>query len=172
MEKNKKNEKLVELRRQKILSKYLETEERIKKQKDENNKELFKKYLENAMKREDNMDNLKRFERQKEFEREARIDQMLKRDKRLQELQRQKTQINIKKKQLNRQMSERKKSLIGKANNILLSGEYDNIDTIFKKVFNKDEYEIVQKNKSKEKDINGNEKENNTKGNGFFTTQI
>ena len=97
---------------------------------------------------------------------------MLKRERRLQELQRQKTQINIKKKQLNRQMSERKKSLIGKANNILLSGEYDNIDTIFKKVFNKDEYEIVKKNKSKDNEADGNEKDNNTKGNGFFTTQI
>ena len=81
------------------MDKYLETEERIKKQKDENDKEIFNKYLTIAMKREDTVSNLERFERQQEFERQRKINKLLKREKRLEDLQRQKTEINIKKKE-------------------------------------------------------------------------
>ena len=86
----------------------METEERIKKQRDENNKELLNRYLTVAMKREDTVNNLERFERQKEFEREQKIDKLKKKDKRLSEIKRQKTEINIKKKQLNKSLSNRK----------------------------------------------------------------
>jgi|GEM_PF-2821479 len=134
LEKKKKNAEMVEQRRQKILDKYLETEQRIKKQKDENNKELFNKYLTIAMKREDTMNNLERFERMQEFEREKKITKLLNREKRLNDLQKKKNEINIKKKDLNQQLSNRKKELIGKANSILLSGDYENVNEIFKKL--------------------------------------
>ena len=51
-----------------------------KKQKDENDKELLNKYLTVAMKREDTVNNLERFERQQEFEREQKIDRIKKKD--------------------------------------------------------------------------------------------
>ena len=44
------------------------------------------------MKREDTVNNLERFERQQEFEREQKIDRIKKKDKRLSEIQRQKTE--------------------------------------------------------------------------------
>ena len=53
LQKKKKNAEIVEKRRLKILDKYLETEGRIKKQKDENSKELLNRYLTVAMKQED-----------------------------------------------------------------------------------------------------------------------
>ena len=174
MQKKKKNAELIEKRRQKILDKYLETEERIKKQRDENSKELLNRYLTVAMKREDTVNNLERFERQKEFEREQKIDKLKKRDKRLSEIKKQKTEINIRKKQLNKSLSNRKKELVGKANNILTSGEYNNVDEIFKRVFNEEELNAIysrnEENKNENDEYNFDEKEKDDKGQ-FFTTQ-
>ena len=172
MEKKKKNAEMVEERRKKILDRYLETEERIKKQKDENNKETLNKFLTIAMKREDTVSNLERFERQQEFERQKKINKLLNREKRLSNLQKQKTEISIKKKELSKNLANRKKELIGKANNILMSGEYNNVDEIFKKVFNEEELNTIYNHESAEdqkpKTENNNEENN---GGGFFTTQ-
>lgn len=79
------------------MDKYVLTEARIQKQKEENDKELMNKHLESAMKREDTIANLRRFERQKEFEREKKILTMIKKEKRLAEFKKQKTQINLQK---------------------------------------------------------------------------
>ena len=159
----------------KILDKYLETEERIKKQKDENNKELLNKYLTIAMKREDTVSNLERFERQQEFERQRKINKLLKKEKRLSDLQKQKTEINLKKKELSVNLANRKKELIGKANTILMSGEYNNVDEIFKKVFNEEELNTIYNHYSEEnkeiKDENIEKNNNEENSGGFFTTQ-
>ena len=175
LEKKKKNAEMIEERRKKILDKYLETEERIKKQKDENNKELLNKYLTIAMKREDTVNNLERFERQQEFERQRKINKLLKKDKRLYDLQKQKTEINIKKKELSKSLSNRKQELIGKANNILLSGEYNNIDEIFQKVFNEEELNTIYNHNTneqkEEKSKSENNKEEKDNSGAFFTTQ-
>jgi hypothetical protein len=162
---------MVEERRKKILNKYFETEERIKKQKDENNKELLNRNLTIAMKREDTMNNLERFERQQEFERQRKINRLLKKDKKLSDLQKQKTEINIKKKELSKNLSNRKKELIGKANTILSSGEYNNVDEIFKKVFNEDELNTIYNKNNNEEKKGDNEKNEEQKEGAFFTTQ-
>ena len=159
-----------------ILDKYLETEERIKKQKDENNKEMLNKYLTIAMKREDTVNNLERFERQQEFERQRKLNRLLKKDKKLSELQKQKTEINVKKKELSKSLSNRKKELIGKANTILISGEYNNVDEIFKKVFNEDELKTIYNKNDEDKESKNEENKKAEKNNdlntgGFFTTQ-
>ena len=152
------------------MDKYLETEERIKKQKDENNKEVLYRYMTIAMKREDTLNNLERFERQQEYERQRKIDKLLKKDKKLSDLQKQKTEINLKKKELSKNLNNRKKILIGKANTILQSGEYNNVDEIFKKVFNEDELkEIYNKNTTDEKNENNNVK---NKTEEIFTTKM
>ena len=169
LEKKKKNAEMVEQRRQKILDKYLETEQRIKKQKDENSKELFNKYLTIAMKREDTMNNLERFERMQEFEREKKINKILNREKRLNDLQKKKNEINVKKKDLNMKLFNRKKELIGKANSILLSGDYDNVNEIFKKVFNEEELNEIYMNNPN--DINDSREEIKGNKSAFFTTQ-
>ena len=163
---------MIEERRKKILDKYLETEERIKKQKAENDKEMLNKHLTIAMKREDTINNLERFEMQQEYERQRKINKLLKRDKKLSNLRNQKNEISNKKKELSKQLSNRKKELIGKANIILSSGEYNNVDEIFKKVFNEEELNIIyNKNNSEEKrDISV--KNNEDKKDGFFTTQL
>ena len=179
MEKKKKNSEFVEKRRKLILDKYLETEDRIKKQKNENHKEMLNKYLTIAMKREDTVINLERFERQQEFQRQRKINKLLKKDKKLSDLKRQKTEINDKKKELSKNLSNRKKELMGKANSILISGEYNNVDEIFKKVFNEDELNTIYNHNNEDKEKESKKEENNktekTKDlnkDGFFTTQL
>ena len=103
---------------------------------------------------------------------------MLKKDKKLSELQKQKTEINVKKKELSQNLSNRKKELMKKANSILLSGEYNNVDEIFKKVFNEDELNAIYNNNnenidkaSKKEENNNTEKANDLNKDEFFTTQ-
>ena len=69
---------------------------------------------------------------------------------------------------------------MGKANNILTSGEYNNVDEIFKRVFNNDELNVIYNNNIKledKKDENENDEykfdddNKNDKGEQFFTTQ-
>ena len=83
----------------------------------------------------------------------------------------------LKKKELNKSLSNRKKELVGKANNILTSGEYNNVNEIFEKVFNKDELNIIYSRNQENKEDNENynsdkqdKEEKDDKGN-FFTTQ-
>jgi len=75
---------------------------------------------------------------------------------------------------LNKSLSNRKKELVGKANNILTSGEYNNVDEIFKRVFNDEELNVIY-NKTEEKkdekdEYNFDQENKNDKGQ-FFTTQ-
>jgi hypothetical protein len=175
LEKKKKNEQMIENRKKRILDKYVLTEARIQKQKEENDKELMNKHLENAMKREDTIANLRRFERQKEFEREKKILTMIKKEKRLAEFKKQKTQINLQKIQLSKELSDRRQVLIGKANKILLSGDYSNVNEIFSKVFNKDEMELLKQNQEDENNHDNKSEEDKNENPGasaFFTTQI
>ena len=59
-----KNELMMQERRDKLIKKYTQSEEKIKKQKEDNDKELMNKFLTAAMKREDTAENLSRYERQ------------------------------------------------------------------------------------------------------------
>ena len=124
------------------------------------------------MKREDTISNLERFERQQEFERQRKINRLIKREKKLSDLQRQKTEISTKKKELSKNLSNRKKVLIVKDNNILQSGDYNNVDEIFKKVFNEDELNAIysknEENKNEEYNFDDQNKDDKRQ---FFTTQ-
>ena len=85
-------------------------------------------------------------------------------------MQKQKTEINLKKKELSKNLNNRKQILIGKANAILQSGEYNSVDEIFKKVFNEDELkEIYNKNISDDKNENKSVK---NKTEEIFTTKL
>ena len=57
---------------------------------------------------------------------------------------------------MNKSLSNRKKELVGKANNILTSGEYNNVNEIFEKVFNKDELNIIKSRNQENKEDNEN----------------
>ena len=63
----KKNELMIQQRRDKLLEKYTQNEEKIKKQKEDNDKMLMTKHLLAAIKRDDTTENLSRYERQQEL---------------------------------------------------------------------------------------------------------
>ena len=65
-EKEEKNN-LAKQRNAELIEKFSHSEEKIRKQKEDNNKELINKHLLDAVKREDTLDNLRRFEKLREI---------------------------------------------------------------------------------------------------------
>ena len=140
------------------------------------------KYLIAAMKREDTAENLIRYERQQELERQKKVKKIEQRNEKMADMQREKERINIQKRTLGNNLAERKKLLLDKVSSILSSGHYKTKEDIYRKVFNDDElqtlgYEMnktVSSSKSKnQKKKESSKKLNKTTNNedGFFLTQ-
>ena len=165
-----KNEELIINKRKKLLEKFTNTAERIKKQKEENDKELINKNLLAAMKREDTIDNLERFEKMKEIKRLNQVKKIEQKNEQLENFHSERERIKSTKKQLSTNLTLRKKTLKSKVSSILLTGKYKSKEDIYKQVFNEDELNTLGQNNDKKNIINTTM--NNTKNDeGFFLTQ-
>ena len=174
MAKKQKNEELIIERRKKLIEKYTQSEEKIKKQKEDNDKNFMNKHLMNAIKREDTTENLNRYERKQELERQKKVQQLEERNERLEDMQREKERINKEKIIMGANLAERKKLLLDKVSNILSSGNYKNKEDIYKKVFNNDELQTLGYNENNTNTKNNEKKKatnNNKTDDGFFVTQ-
>ena len=149
------------------MDKYYKSEEKIKKQKKENEKKISEKYLEIAIKREDTFTNLIRNERQKELIRQLKLESIDKRKDRLNEIQKQKEEINNKKRELSHNIDKRKSELFKKVKSILTNGNFKSKDDIYKQVFNDEELGFLGKTGNQKNKINKT-MDNDT----FFLTQI
>ncbi len=167
-------------RRKKLIEKYTQSEEKIKKQKEDNDKDLMNKYLIAAMKREDTAENLSRYERQQELERQKKVQKIEERNEKMANMQREKEKINNQKRTLGNNLAERKKLLLDKVSTILSTGHYKTKEDIYKKVFNEDELQTlgyctnktistVKSNHEKKKESSKHVDNNND--DGFFLTQ-
>ena len=162
-----KNAELIMNRKKKLIEKFSHSAERIKKQKEDNDKEITNKYLLAAMKREDTFDNLLRFEKMREIKRQNQVKQIEKRAEKFENFHNQKERIKSTKKQLGTNLTLRKRLLKDKVSSILFSGKYNSKEDIYKKVFNEDELQTLGRN-NKKKAISMNATKNE---NGFFVTQ-
>ena len=153
------------------MNKYYLSEEKIKKQKKENEKKLSQKFLQIAIKREDTSQILIRNERQKELRRQKKVESLEKRDEKLQEIQRQKNEINNIKRELGQNIQKRKSELLKKVKTILALGNFKSKDDIYQKVFNREELDLL--GKKGKKSNNSVNKLNKTQVNSdtFFLTQ-
>ena len=177
-----KNEDLILERRKKLIEKYTHNEEKIKKQKDDNDKNIMNKHLDAANKREDTNDILSRYERLQELSRMRKVQQIEERNEKLEEMQRENERINTEKRILGNNLAERKKLLLSKVANILTTGNYKTKEDIYRKVFNDDELQALgysmsktisshkSSNSKKLKSIKKALKTNKT-DDGFFLTQ-
>ena len=181
-----KNELLIQQRRDKLLEKYTQSEEKIKKQKEDNDKVLMKKNLLAAIKRDDTAENLSRYERQQELERKRKVEKIEQRSKRLDDMQKEKEKINLQKRIMGNNLIERKKLLLDKVSSILTAGNFKSKEDIYRKVFNEDELQTLgysmnktissnnsrMKRNSKINKTEANDEEKNNKvEDGFFLTQ-
>ena len=153
----------------KLIEKYTQSEEKIKKQKEDNDKNFMNKHLMNAIKREDTTENLNRYERKQELERQKKVQQLEERNERLEDMQREKERINKEKIIMGANLAERKKLLLDKVSNILSSGNYKNKEDIYKKVFNDDELQTLGYT---ENNTNNNEKKKTANNNKAFFFMI
>ena len=168
-----KNEELIMNRRKKLIEKFSHSEERIKKQKEDNDKELTNKHLLAAMKREDTLDNLERFEKMREVKRLNQIKKIKQRNEQIENFHNEKERIKSTKKKLGTDLTLRKKSLKSKVSDILMNGKYKSKEDIYKQVFNEDELNTLEQNNVINTNINKNGATmNNTRNEeGFFVTQ-
>ena len=167
-------------RRKKLIEKYTLSEEKIKKQKEDNDKELMNKFLTAAMKREDTAENLSRYERQQELERQKKVKKIEQRNEKMADMQREKEKINNQKRTLGNNLAERKKLLMEKVSTILSTGRFKTKEDIYRKVFNDDELQTLGYNtinttsnfsKKKESSKHVIDSNNNKNEDGFFLTQ-
>ena len=117
---------------------------------------LSEKFFEIAIKREDTSNNLTRYERQQELERQRKINSLEQRDQRLREVQRQKEQINNKKRELSQNVIKRKTELLKKVGRILAEGNYKSKDDIYFQVFNNEELGLLGKTRDNFAEYNNN----------------
>ena len=181
----KKNELLIQQRRDKLLEKYTQSEEKIKKQKEDNDKMLMNKHLMAAIKRDDTQENLSRYERQQELERKRKVEKIEQRSKRLDDMQKEKEKINLQKRIMGNNLIERKKLLLDKVSSILTTGNFRSKEDIYRKVFNEEELQTLgysmnktisshnsrTKRNSKINKTEANDEEKNKVEDGFFLTQ-
>ena len=141
------------------------------------------KYLMAAMKREDTAENLSRYERQQELERQKKVQKLEKRNEKMADMQREKEKIYNQKRTLGNNLAERKKLLMDKVSTILTTGHFKTKEDIYRKVFNEDELQTLgySMNKTINSTKSNNEKKkesskhvidsSNKNEDGFFLTQ-
>jgi len=180
---------MMQERRDKLIKKYTQSEEKIKKQKEDNDKLLMNKYLLAAIKRDDTAENLSRYERMQELERKKKVEKIEQRNKKMDDMQKEKEKISLQKRMMTNNLAERKKLLIDKVSNILTNGQFKSKEDIYRKVFNEDElitlgYPLNKTISSQNNEMGrmkrasklvkteaNDEEKNNKNDDGFFLTQ-
>ena len=153
-----KNEQMIKERRDKLIQKYTQSEEKIKKQKEDNDKRLMNKFLSTAIKRDDTTESLIRYERQQELQRRRKMEKIELRTKKMNEMQKEKDNISLQKIKLGNNLAERKKSLTLKVASILNAGKFKSREDTYRKVFSEDE--LITLGYSMNETINTQESEN------------
>ena len=128
----KRNAEIEEIKIQNLIEKNKRTEKNVEKQKKINSIELNNKVIYSNLKRTDNMDNLRIFERKRSFERNKIMSNIYKRRNIAREIQMQKKN---KIKNINRQMSSKRNIYMNKAHLALGSGKYRNASDIYSYIF-------------------------------------
>ena len=128
----KRNAEIEEIKIQNLIEKNKRTEKNVEKQKKINSIELNNKVIYSNLKRTDNMDNLRIFERKRSFERNKIMSNIYKRRNIAREIQMQKKN---KIKNINRQMSSKRNIFMNKAHLALGSGKYRNASDIYSYIF-------------------------------------
>ena len=118
------------------------------------------------MKEEDISESLGRFEKQQQYQKQKKIEEMEKRDQRLAKMKEEKIKISEKKKKLNEDLQARKIALRNKVTNILESGKYKDKNDIYQKVFSEEELNEIKKS-----DVEEYQEKEEKKDEDFFLTQ-
>ena len=120
---------------QNLIEKNKRTEKNVEKQKKLNSIELNNKVLYSNLKRADNMDNLRRIERKRSYDRDKMILKILKKEEKIKEFQEKKRNNGDKLKNYNRKMSSNKNIIMNKARLALVSGKIRNKNDIYSYIF-------------------------------------
>ena len=146
---------------------------------------MTSKFLQQTIRQEDSNENVSRYEKQMEYAKQKKLEQIKERERRLAEMQRQKLEIAEEKRRLQEQLKERKEKMLKKVNEIIQSGNYKSKEEIYQKIFTEDELSELRRtsiynsqyDSKYNTNMNTEEKSNSVKENsqrisgGMFITQ-
>ena len=144
------HEKLLEQNKLKLLTKIENNEERIKRQKYEQEQEKQKKYNKIYMMREDRKDRVIRNEKIKSFERKLKMDQINNRMEKIEEMKKERYLLDEQRKKMEAEINNRKSIMLNRLSQIIRSDEYytrdEIIDYVFRNIFeSKFKYLVISK---------------------------
>ena len=129
-----KNESLIEKRRKELLKKFTENKKKTEKQKEENHRLMTERLFEKSIHREDNSYNVERYNKQLEYRKMLKLEEIEERQRRIAEIQRQKLEMAEAKRQQQEELKLRKTRMLSEVNILLRSGGYKSKEEIYQKV--------------------------------------
>ena len=141
-----KNESLIEKRRKELLKKFTENEKKTEKQKEEKHRLMTERLFEKSIHREDNSYNVERYNKQLEYRKMLKLEEIEERQRRIAEIQRQKLEMAEAKRQQQEELKLRKTRMLSEVNILLRSGGYKSKEEIYQKVFSEEELREINNN--------------------------
>ena len=144
------NERLVEEERKKILLKIASSDDKIKKQRDVNNRLHMERYIESSMRKDDIEDNILEKEKAMEFRRLQRLYDLEEKNKRVEDMKLQKLELYEQRRKMNREMQKHKEKMLGKFDYLMKNSKSKTKEEIMKELFDED-YSYVEDTTTKNK---------------------
>ena len=155
-----KHERQIEENKKRLLSKIENTDERIKKQKQEQEEEYQKKYNKIYMMREDRKIRVVQNDKIQTFERLQKMEQINARMERIEDMKRERQFLDEERRKMENEMNNKKDVMLRRLRKVMKSDEYFTKDEIIDYVFN--DIKPIHKNNDKNQNkTNDNEKEDN-----------
>lgn len=141
------NAQQLEERRLKLLERFHDNDLRIKNQKEINDRHIRDVNYLKAVKRLDADENVKEKEMQLKYKNTLKLQEIMKRQKRAEDLQRKRYLLSQKKIRMKDEMKDKKDELIHRVTSLLSKGKVCNKEDVYRQIFSKDELRILGQNR-------------------------
>lgn len=126
-----------------LLEKSYQAEEKAKMQREQLYRASINKFIEYASRYEKNTEKIEKNDKQLEFKNQLKIESFYNKDKKIEELFKQKNEITEKTKSCEKEINKRKKEIISNVNKLLKTGKVFSKEEMYQKVFTSEEYNTL-----------------------------
>ncbi|MCQ2815852.1 MAG: hypothetical protein MJ252_01170 [archaeon] len=141
-------ERILAERRLRLLQRFDKTDKRIQTQKEKNQRIIMDKNYSNSVRRLDAGESVKEKEMQMDFHNSLKLQEIIERQKRAEDLQKKRYLLSCKKIKMKDEMKEKKESLINKVHEIMSKGKVQEKDDIYRQIFSREDLRILGKSQS------------------------
>ena len=160
-----KHERQIEENKKRLLSKIENTDERIKKQRQEQEQKCQKKYNKIFMMREDRKIRVVQNDKIQNFERLQKMEQINARMEKIEEMKREKNLLDEERRKMENEMNNKKEAMMGRLRKIIKSDEYFTKEEIIDYVFNDNKPNHKNQNQNNINDEDNNKDNENKEDN-------